>query len=299
MKQKQKQTVVVNITNPRRRRQRRRRPITASNTKQLSIVPEQFRLPERRNLEVGYNLYSKLADQRKEDLDKRGRILDERADLLTLRDADVERRSRDALASLQNYERDIETFSRAKEASDDVRKRNLDMVAEDLELRFRQPTQVILTDPTYFGVGEKGYAEAKSPSSQSPPRTPVGSGATGGADPSAMTKGLSPPGLPNPPSTPTFAEILRGAGGSPPPTRGVLRPPDPPIVSPPRRTFEDAYRSIDNKDHYIRILNDIGEGAIVRKNMNIPTLKRLLEKAVQDRKITVREFQTVIDKTRK
>lgn len=280
MKQSQRQVVKVIVNNrrpvARRRRTRRDMKQVEMPVNPYAMIPQSFQPPVRKNLEVGYNLYSKLAEQKREELKKTSDQLDDRA------------------TQLNNREVALNDAVTVADRSLDAREKNLSTIAEDLDLRFRTPTQTNITTPIYIGGGATGGAEA--PSSSPVKATPP-------------PKTMSPPTFATPPPQPSFKDALTGGAKAPP------TPPQPPRVSmtPQSGTkqlkgeltgIQDTVavyiNSINNRQVLIRLLERYGEASVGTATLS--QLKQLAKRVVKQRGTSASdleaEIQTIQDTMR-
>lgn len=186
--------VVIGTRHGGRRHRRRRRMVerelrTNANTEQS--IPQAFSRP---SVETGFNLFSKLAEQKKEALDKQEQGLTQRSILLDNRELQLRNVETNNAARATRRKLNLDL----REAGLGIREKNLDTIAEDIALRFKDPPSVSLVQPIY-AMG--GLAPPELGPTKPVPTPPMSSGVpvpepTGGAaNPKPEPRPLMPPGL--------------------------------------------------------------------------------------------------------
>ena len=233
--------VVIGERRGGRRRRTRRRMVKKEVSTEASPLPQPF-TPSARDNVVGFNLFNKLAEDKKEELKKTEQGLTERATALQNRETELQNQE------LQNLGQSQRRAMLIADEKDLLRNREkaLNALAQELDLKFRSPPGVALTTPP-FASG--GMVPPTLPSAIVPkPSPPATSGVPPPKPPTPPATPVAP--KPSPPSmlTPPPAPVFGGssaptggasAGGSSAPTGGASAPtggagmgsPAPPPVS--------------------------------------------------------------------
>lgn len=272
MKQAQRQVVKVIVNNRRpvgrRRRTRRVLKEQAMPVNPYATVPQQFVPPIKKNLETGYNLYSKLAEQKGEEIKKKNQQLDERSTNLDQR-----------AVQLNDRETSINDAMMVADKSLGIREKNLQTIAEDLDLRFRTPAQTVLTQPIYINAPT---SETSSIRPSSPAKT-----------------SLSPPTFASPAQKPSFKDALTGGATPPPPPLVKSEPKTPQSATKQLKdelegvkdTASIYINSITSREVIVGILQNLGERP---GSLSLTQLKKLLRRIVQENGISSDELEAMI-----